>query len=144
MLPGSILQYFWPALCDIWSWKKIVFECSLKTGLTVYIKFNGYPIREIQKINFPTDQPIPVKQHRVRGNKNIFKVGLIYTSRFSYTKLYCKIANSILSDSPVIHVTCVGSYKYLEACFYAQIFTYPCLQVAVLHTEQPYLCIGIA
>ena len=24
---------------------------------------------------FPTDQPIPVKQGRVRGNKTIFKVG---------------------------------------------------------------------
>ena len=25
-----------------------------------------------------SDRPIPVKQCRVRGNKNIFKVGLIY------------------------------------------------------------------
>ena len=28
------------------------------------------------KNNFPTDQPIPAKQGQVRGDKNIFKVGL--------------------------------------------------------------------
>ena len=34
----SILQYFWPALSDNWSWKPIfglVFEWPLKTGFTV-------------------------------------------------------------------------------------------------------------
>ena len=30
-----------------------------------------------KKNNFPTNRPIPEKQVRVRGNKNIFKVGLI-------------------------------------------------------------------
>ena len=30
------------------------------------------------KNKFPTDQPKPVKQGRVRGNKNIFKVGLSF------------------------------------------------------------------
>ena len=30
-----------------------------------------------EKLKIPTDQPIPEKQGRVRGNKNIFKVGLI-------------------------------------------------------------------
>ena len=39
------------------------------------IKFNGYRIWEVEKI--PTDQPMPVKHGRVRGNKSIFKVGLI-------------------------------------------------------------------
>ena len=39
------------------------------------IKFNGYGIREVKKNNFPIDRPILVKQGRVRGNKNIFKVG---------------------------------------------------------------------
>ena len=29
-----------------------------------------------KKINILTDQPIPEKQGRVRGSKNIFKVGL--------------------------------------------------------------------
>ena len=29
----------------------------------------------VKKIIFPTDRPIPEKQGRVRGNKNIFKVG---------------------------------------------------------------------
>ena len=43
----------------------------LKTGFTT-IKFNGYPIREVKKIFF-SDRPIPVKQGRVRGNRNIFK-----------------------------------------------------------------------
>ena len=38
------------------------------------IKLNGYPIWEVKKN--PTDRPIPVKQGRVSGNKNIFKVGL--------------------------------------------------------------------
>ena len=40
-------------------------------------RFNGYGILEVKKNNFPTDQPITEKQGRVRGNKNIFKVGLI-------------------------------------------------------------------
>ena len=40
------------------------------------IRFNGYGIREVKKNNFPTDRPIPEKQGRVRGNKNILKVGL--------------------------------------------------------------------
>ena len=31
---------------------------------------------KLKKNNFPTDGPIPEKQGRVRGNKNIFKVGL--------------------------------------------------------------------
>ena len=40
------------------------------------IKFNGYLICEVKKNNFPIDRPILVKQCGVRGNKNIFKVGL--------------------------------------------------------------------
>ena len=40
------------------------------------IKFNGYQIPEVNKNNFPIDQPILVKHGRVRGNKNIFNVGL--------------------------------------------------------------------
>ena len=31
---------------------------------------------KLKKNYFPTDQPIPEKQGRVRGNKNIFKAGL--------------------------------------------------------------------
>ena len=34
-----ILQYFWPALSDNWSWKSIfgiLFEWLLKTGFTVF------------------------------------------------------------------------------------------------------------
>ena len=31
---------------------------------------------KFEKNNFPTNRPIPEKQGRVRGNKNIFKVGL--------------------------------------------------------------------
>ena len=41
------------------------------------IRFNGYGILEIKKNNFPTDLPIREIQGRVRGNKNVFKVGLI-------------------------------------------------------------------
>ena len=41
------------------------------------IRFNGYGILEVKKKEFPTDRPIPEKQGRVRGNKNIFKVGLM-------------------------------------------------------------------
>ena len=41
------------------------------------IKFYWYGILEVKKNNFPTDRPIPEKQGWVRGNKNIFKVGLI-------------------------------------------------------------------
>ena len=31
---------------------------------------------KLKKNNFPTDRPIPEKQGRIRGNKNIFEVGL--------------------------------------------------------------------
>ena len=31
---------------------------------------------KLKKNNFPADRPTPEKQGRVRGNKNIFKVGL--------------------------------------------------------------------
>ena len=41
----------------------------LRQALLYTIKFNGYPIREVRK-------KISVKQGRVRGNKNIFKVSL--------------------------------------------------------------------
>ena len=34
------------------------------------------------KKKFPTDRPIPEKKGRVRGNKNIFKVGLRYPHTF--------------------------------------------------------------
>ena len=40
MLSWSILQYFWPALSDNWSWKPIfglLFGWSLKTGFTVVV-----------------------------------------------------------------------------------------------------------
>ena len=37
---------------------------------------------EFEKVKkkYPTDLPIPEKQGRVRGNKNIFKVGLMLLS----------------------------------------------------------------
>ena len=47
------------------------FSGLLRQVLLSSIKFNGYPIWEVKKN--PTDRPIPVKQGRVRGNKN--KVG---------------------------------------------------------------------
>ena len=37
----------------------------------------GIEFEKLKKNNFPTDRPIPGKQGRERGNKNIFKVGLI-------------------------------------------------------------------
>ena len=40
------------------------------------IKFNGYRIWEVKNSSFPTNQPIPVKQGQVRGNKNSIRVGL--------------------------------------------------------------------
>ena len=49
------------------------------------IRFNGYGILEDKKNYFPTDRPIPEKQGRERGNKNIFKVGLMYKSSTSYS-----------------------------------------------------------
>ena len=33
---------------------------------------------KLTKNNFPTHRPIPEKHGRVRGNKNIFKIGLSY------------------------------------------------------------------
>ena len=53
-------------------------EWPLKRQVLLYIhviKLNGYTILEFKKNTFPTDRPITVKQGRVRGNKNIFKVG---------------------------------------------------------------------
>ena len=38
----------------------------------------GIEFEKLKKIKFPTDLPIPDKQGGVRGNKNIFKVGLNY------------------------------------------------------------------
>ena len=74
-----ILQYFWPALCDNLSWKKNKFFLSflsdlLRQVLLYTIKFKWYLIQKLKEN--PTNRPIPVKQGRVRGNKNIFKVGL--------------------------------------------------------------------
>ena len=43
---------------------------------TIRIKFNVYDEILVNKNNFSTDRPIPEKQGRVRGNKNISKVGL--------------------------------------------------------------------
>ena len=39
-------------------------------------KFTGYRTLEVKLNNFQPDRPIPVKQGQVRGDKNIFKVGL--------------------------------------------------------------------
>ena len=36
----------------------------------------GIQFEKVKKKYFPTNRPIPVKQGRVRGNKNIFKAGL--------------------------------------------------------------------
>ena len=44
---------------------------------------------KVKKNNFLTYRPIPEKQGRVRGNKNIFKVGLnFYSKRSLVPKLY--------------------------------------------------------
>ena len=40
----------------------------------------GMEFEKLKKNNFPTDRPIPEKQSRVRGNKNIFRVGLVKTA----------------------------------------------------------------
>ena len=37
----------------------------------------GIEFEKLKKNNFPTDRLLPEKQGRVRGNKNIFKDGLI-------------------------------------------------------------------
>ena len=72
----------------------------LRQILLYTIKFNGYPIWEIIKINFPTDQPIPVKQGRERGNKNIFKVSLVTNLFLSSTK------NQFLYRYHSVHLGC--------------------------------------
>ena len=44
----------------------------------------GMEFEKLKKNNFPTDRPIPEKQGRVKGNKNIFKVGLgTHLNRFA-------------------------------------------------------------
>ena len=48
----------------------------LRQVLLYTLKLNRYPIRENNKEKIPLTRPIPVKQGRVGGNKNIFKVGL--------------------------------------------------------------------
>ena len=65
-----------PALCDNqFEKKKNIFFLSglLRQVLLYTIKFDWYPIWEVKK---KSDRPISVKQGRVRGDKNIFKVGL--------------------------------------------------------------------
>ena len=50
------------------------FEWPLKTGIQLSlmgIQFENFSLKN----KFLTDRPIPVKQGRVRGNKNIFTVG---------------------------------------------------------------------
>ena len=37
---------------------------------------------KVKKNHFPTDRPIPGKPGRVRGNKNIFKVGLSSSNKY--------------------------------------------------------------
>ena len=52
---------------------------------------NFQNLRKIKKKKFPTDQPIPEKQGRVRGNKNIFKVGLGSEKEFCACSIYTAI-----------------------------------------------------
>ena len=51
-----------------------IYKVFLQFSLKGMMNFQN--LRKIKKDNFPTDRPIPEKQGRVRGNKNIFKVGL--------------------------------------------------------------------
>ena len=48
---------------------------------------------EFEKVKkkYPTDRPIPEKQGRVRGNKNIFKVGLKSATKIVEIGLQIKI-----------------------------------------------------
>ena len=60
--------------CNIWC---LFLSGLLRQVLLYTIKFNGYPIWDfLLKNKFPSNRPILVKQGRLRGNKNIFKVGL--------------------------------------------------------------------
>ena len=43
---------------------------------------------KLKKNNFPTDRPIPEEQGRVRGNKSIFKAGLIHIWITTYQKSF--------------------------------------------------------
>ena len=49
---------------------------------------------KLKKNNFPTDRPIQEKQGRERGNKNIFKVGLIGKFDNEYAQIMCRIGCS--------------------------------------------------
>ena len=83
MLTRSILQYFWPALCDnrLEKTKKktiyfLFLSGFLKQVLLYTIKFNGYPIWEVKKI--PTNQPTQTgKTGLGKGKQKYFKVGPI-------------------------------------------------------------------
>ena len=58
-----------------------------------------------KKNKFPTDGPIPVKQGRVRGNKNIFKVGLNPNKIpcLIYTFVFCRrIMDSVIISLYVV------------------------------------------
>ena len=49
-------------------------------GIRTYLQLiglTGMEFEMLKKKKIPTDRPIPEKQSRVRGNKSIFKVGLI-------------------------------------------------------------------
>ena len=68
----SIAECSLGAFCNTFD---LHYAMSFLSGL---LSFTASNLRILVKKNkFPTDQPILVKQGRVRGNKNIFKVGFI-------------------------------------------------------------------
>ena len=55
----NILQYFWPALSDNWSWKPIfgvLFEWPLQTGFTIY----GSPYKILVLITYAKQPPLNI------------------------------------------------------------------------------------
>ena len=63
---------------------------------------------KLKKNYFPTDRPIPEKQGRVRGNKNIFKVGLTCTPRVGFL-----VQSHETTFSTAISGTTVAGIKHL-------------------------------
>ena len=66
---------------------------------------------QLEKLNkkIPNDRPIPVKQGRVRGNKNIFNVGL--TTDSSIRKYYQFYAQQCCLSALMYVYMCVPLYR---------------------------------
>ena len=85
------------------------------------IRFYWYGILEVKKNNFPTNQPIPEKQGWVRGNKNIFKVGLkacyFRFRRLRHCTIYVAKTKALISCAVTMQLIWAFVFAYAKSRF---------------------------